>query len=131
MGYGRRPPRRPHHRGASCPPGPAPCNHSALHSSAANPHELTGALVGGPSLRDGYTDDRSDYVTNEVRLPLCAAGGLTRAGSDVLLLRAGGHRVQRRLHGGCGRRAADAHLVGAVPAGAQHAVRRVLREMSR
>lgn len=26
--------------------------------------------MGGPSLADAYTDDRSDYVTNEVRLPL-------------------------------------------------------------
>ena len=74
VGYGKRPPQRPHHRAASCPPQPAACNHSALHSAAANPHELTGALVGGPSLQDTYADDRSDYVTSEVSAPPLPVG---------------------------------------------------------
>ena len=74
VGYGKRPPQRPHHRAASCPPLPAACNHSALHSSGANPHELTGALVGGPSLQDTYADDRGDYVTSEVTPASCVRG---------------------------------------------------------
>ena len=31
-----------------------------------NPNLLKGALVGGPDLDDEYTDDRGDYVHNEV-----------------------------------------------------------------
>ena len=79
VGHGRHPPLRPHHRGASCPQPPAPCNHSALHSPKPNPNRLTGALVGGPFFDDSYPDDRSDHIRSEVSLSdgssqaLCAA----------------------------------------------------------
>ena len=66
VGFGRRPPLQPHHRGASCPPPPLPCNFSALHAAGPNPHVLTGALVGGPHLDDSYPDDRADHVKSEV-----------------------------------------------------------------
>jgi endoglucanase len=61
VGFGDNPPRDPHHRTA----------HGSwldsLASPAANRHILHGALVGGPtSPNDQYTDDRSDYVMNEV-----------------------------------------------------------------
>jgi len=61
IGFGENPPRNPHHRTA----------HGAWADSSDNPvisrHILYGALVGGPSTADdAYTDDRNDYVMNEV-----------------------------------------------------------------
>ncbi len=61
VGFGNNPPRNPHHRTA----------HSSWTDSLASPtdnrHILYGALVGGPTTaNDQYTDDRSDYVMNEV-----------------------------------------------------------------
>ena len=76
VGYGRNAPQRPHHRAASCPPAPQACNHSALEAPGANPFQLTGALVGGPTLQDSYSDDRSDYVTAEVTPLLVYGPGL-------------------------------------------------------
>ena len=78
VGYGRNAPARPHHRAASCPPQPLACNHSALEATGANPHQLLGALVGGPTMQDAYSDDRGDYVTAEVCVILvsCADGAV-------------------------------------------------------
>jgi len=73
VGYGRRPPARPHHRGASCPPPPAPCNFTALHAPGRNPHVLRGALVGGPHPDDSFADDRAEYAKSEARAPAPAA----------------------------------------------------------
>src|SRR5690606_25504798 len=61
VGFGNNPPRNPHHRTA----------HGSWTDSISNPatsrHILYGALVGGPrTANDQYTDDRSDYVMNEV-----------------------------------------------------------------
>ena len=66
VGYGRRPPARPHHRAASCAPPPAPCNFSALHAAAPNPRVLRGALVGGPHPDDSFADDRAEFAKSEV-----------------------------------------------------------------
>lgn len=38
-----------------------------------SPHVLYGALVGGPGQNDDYTDDRSNYVNNEVACDYNAA----------------------------------------------------------
>lgn len=60
-GFGVNPPKNPHHR--------------TQHGSWANSinsrptesrHILYGALVGGPGVNDGYTDNRENYVNNEV-----------------------------------------------------------------
>ncbi len=61
IGFGNNPPINPHHRTA----------HGAWTNSIQTPtdnrHILCGALVGGPgSPNDQYTDDRSDYIANEV-----------------------------------------------------------------
>src|SRR5262245_1080670 len=60
VGFGANPPRRPHHR----------TSHGSWTSSLSDPpyqrHVLYGALVGGPGQDDSYTDDRADYVHNEV-----------------------------------------------------------------
>lgn len=52
----------PHHRGAS--------GTTDINSSVPNEHILYGALVGGPSSPDdySYSDDRTNYITNEVAL---------------------------------------------------------------
>ncbi len=61
IGFGNNPPINPHHRTA----------HGSWANSIQTPtdnrHILCGALVGGPSSpNDQYTDDRSDYIANEV-----------------------------------------------------------------
>ncbi|MGC5030740.1 glycoside hydrolase family 9 protein [Micromonospora sp. DT229] len=61
IGFGANSPRNPHHRTA----------HGSWWDSMTVPtetrHTLYGALVGGPSSpNDAYTDNRSDYVMNEV-----------------------------------------------------------------
>lgn len=64
VGFGNNAPRNPHHRAA----------HGSWSNNSSNPvnnrHVLYGALVGGPSSADdnAYTDDRQNYVTNEVAL---------------------------------------------------------------
>ncbi len=60
VGFGQNPPKHPHHRTA----------HSSWTDQQNSPtyhrHTLYGALVGGPDNSDGYTDDISNYVNNEV-----------------------------------------------------------------
>ncbi|MFJ9041118.1 glycoside hydrolase family 9 protein [Streptomyces sp. NPDC102406] len=75
VGFGANPPTKPHHRTA----------HGSWTDQMNNPvesrHTLYGALVGGPSAPDDtYTDDRSNYVNNEVATDYNAAftGALAR-----------------------------------------------------
>ncbi|GEM46292.1 glycoside hydrolase family 9 protein [Deinococcus cellulosilyticus] len=61
VGFGVNPPKNPHHRGA----------HGTWADNLQGPpaqsrHTLTGALVGGPDSSGNYTDDRGNYITNEV-----------------------------------------------------------------
>lgn len=60
IGYGENYPKNPHHRTA----------HGAYTNNIGDPsetrHTLIGALVGGPDSNDGYSDDRNNYVNNEV-----------------------------------------------------------------
>jgi hypothetical protein len=53
-------------RFSSCPSRPSPCSFADQQQPGPNPHTLYGALVGGPNGQDQYTDDRKDYVSNEV-----------------------------------------------------------------
>ncbi|MCG7527355.1 glycoside hydrolase family 9 protein [Streptomyces sp. OfavH-34-F] len=75
VGFGENPPTKPHHRTA----------HGSWTDQMNNPaesrHTLYGALVGGPSAPDdSYTDERSNYVNNEVATDYNAAftGALAR-----------------------------------------------------
>ncbi len=75
VGFGSNPPTKPHHRTA----------HGSwtdqINSPVESRHTLYGALVGGPSAADDtYTDDRSNYVSNEVATDYNAAftGALAR-----------------------------------------------------
>ncbi|MBQ7835158.1 MAG: glycoside hydrolase family 9 protein [Ruminiclostridium sp.] len=60
VGYGENSPKNPHHRTA----------HGAYSNNIGEPaqtkHTLFGALVGGPDSGDNYSDDRSNYINNEV-----------------------------------------------------------------
>ncbi|XP_059170761.1 endoglucanase 4-like [Physella acuta] len=66
VGFGSKYPLRPRHRSSSCPNQPAECGSQIIPLNDPNPHVLYGALVGGPGANDDYTDDRSNYVNNEV-----------------------------------------------------------------
>lgn len=59
-GFGNNPPINPHHSGA----------HNSYDNNISDPptnrHTIYGALVGGPDSSDHYTDDRDNYVNNEV-----------------------------------------------------------------
>ncbi len=77
-GYGNQSPVNPHHRNS----------HASVTNNIASPvnnrHTLHGALVGGPDASDSYTDDRTDYVHNEVAMDYNAAftGALARLYQD-------------------------------------------------
>ena len=60
-GFGVNPPQNPHHRTAH-----AGWENNCGGLPTTNRHVLYGALVGGPNISDGYKDDRTDYVANEV-----------------------------------------------------------------
>lgn len=77
-GFGVNPPVNPHHRNAH---GSTTQN---IAEPAVNAHILYGALVGGPSSDDGYTDTRTDYIRNEVAMDYNAAftGAVARLYSD-------------------------------------------------
>jgi len=79
-------PHRAHHRGASCPVPPAPCGPQIMSSNAPNVHLLCGALVGGPDKSDGYKDERSNYVMNEVACDYNAGFQTAIAGLRHLLV---------------------------------------------
>ncbi|MBP3506621.1 MAG: glycoside hydrolase family 9 protein [Lachnospiraceae bacterium] len=60
IGFGEDYPQNPHHRTAQ---GSYSNN---MNEPAGERHTLYGALVGGPDASDGYTDEVSNYTTNEV-----------------------------------------------------------------
>ena len=70
VGFGENYPKQPHHKAAACDSPPAQCTWDTFNNVAQdNPHELLGALVGGPKDQgDTYQDLRTDYITNEVTL---------------------------------------------------------------
>ncbi len=53
-------------RSSSCPDLPAACDWDEFNNPGANHQVLNGALVGGPDQNDQYTDDRNNFVSNEV-----------------------------------------------------------------
>ena len=76
VGFGENSPQNPHHRGAH---GSTTNN---INDPVDNRNVLVGALVGGPSAPNdnAYTDDRTNYITNEVALDYNAGftGALAR-----------------------------------------------------
>ena len=65
VGFGNNPPQRPFHQSSSCPSN-GTCGIQQRMTNAPNPHILYGALVGGPDHKDQFTDNRNDYIKNEV-----------------------------------------------------------------
>ncbi|MBR3308173.1 MAG: glycoside hydrolase family 9 protein [Lachnospiraceae bacterium] len=59
-GFGDNPPEHPHHRTAQG----SYCDN--MNEPSSHRHTLYGALVGGPDANDSYTDEVSNYQTNEV-----------------------------------------------------------------
>ena len=70
VGFGDNYPLQPHHKAAACASPPAECTWSTFgDTSTNNPHQLDGALVGGPKYsNDQFQDIRTDYIMNEVTL---------------------------------------------------------------
>ena len=70
VGFGSNYPLQPHHKAAACASQPAECTWSTFgDTSTNNPHQLNGALVGGPKYaNDQFQDIRTDYIMNEVTL---------------------------------------------------------------
>ncbi|KAK3027505.1 hypothetical protein RJ639_040220, partial [Escallonia herrerae] len=72
VGFGNKPPTQAHHRGASVPvlstSTVVSCPMSFadwFNKNAPNPHELTGAIVGGPDKYDNFVDQRSNSAMTE------------------------------------------------------------------
>lgn len=84
VGFGNNPPQRPHHR----------TSHGSWADSQNVPdyhrHILYGALVGGPTATDSYTDSISDYVSNEVAIDYNA--GFTGALARMMILHGQGQQ---------------------------------------
>eukprot|EP00897_Mesotaenium_endlicherianum_P004775 jgi/Mesen1/4325/ME000022S03613 len=70
VGYSSAYPTHVHHRGASTPASGTKYNCVTgwqwLNAAGPNPNRLTGALVGGPSDKDVFTDARDNFQQNEV-----------------------------------------------------------------
>ncbi|XP_066930293.1 endoglucanase F-like [Clytia hemisphaerica] len=67
VGFGENPPQQPFHKSSSCP-STGSCSLDQLFTNQPNPQILYGALVGGPSKTDRFSDRRANYETNEVNL---------------------------------------------------------------
>ncbi|KAG6422598.1 hypothetical protein SASPL_119176 [Salvia splendens] len=72
VGYGDKFPRRIHHRGSSIPslaqhPDHITCKEGTPYfaSTASNPNEHTGAVVGGPEIDDSFADARANSSKSE------------------------------------------------------------------
>lgn len=105
-GFGNNPPTKPHHRTAHG------CWSNNLNGSPTETrHILYGALVGGPGSDDSYTDDRSNYVNNEVACDYNAAfsgllakfvedhGGTPQANFPVAETPSGEFLIEAKLNG--------------------------------
>jgi hypothetical protein len=59
VGFGKKYPLRPHHRGSSCPTNITEvCNYNFAMTEERNPIIIWGAVVGGPDRHDGYKGER-------------------------------------------------------------------------
>jgi len=91
VGFGNNPPTQAHHRGASVPTlkkgEEVSCGVSFtkwFSKDEPNPHELTGAIVGGPDRNDKFKDKRweSPYTEPCTYVNSLAAGVLAKLASS-------------------------------------------------
>jgi endoglucanase len=72
VGYGKKFPKRVHHRGASTPKNGVKYTCTGGYkwrdSKKANPNVITGAMVGGPDRHDKYQDRRKNHKQSEPTL---------------------------------------------------------------
>jgi hypothetical protein len=72
VGYGKKYPKRLHHRGASTPKNGIKYSCTGGNkwrdAKGSDPHVLTGAMVGGPDKNDKFKDARISYAQNEPTL---------------------------------------------------------------
>lgn len=72
VGFGKKFPRHVHHRGASIPKNNVKYSCTGgwkwRDTKNANPHNITGAMVGGPDRFDHFRDARSSYNYTEPTL---------------------------------------------------------------
>ena len=82
VGFGNNPPLNPHHRTAH---GTWTNNlRTGGDAQGNNRHIIYGALVGGPDESDHYTDDRGDFIANEIACDYnaCFTGAIARMVDD-------------------------------------------------
>ena len=95
VGYGTKFPRHVHHRGASIPADKTRYSCTGgwkwRDSSKPNPHNITGAMVGGPDRFDQFRDVRTNYNFTEPTL----AGNAVLAAALVSLTSNGGIGVDK------------------------------------
>lgn len=75
-GWGKNPPRRPHHRGAACRwvrGEPACTGADFLNPNLEFPNVLPGGLVSGPTDLDQFADDHTNFQASEVACDYNAA----------------------------------------------------------
>ena len=84
VGFGSNYPKQAHHRGASCPVA-GTCGWNDFNANSDNPQLVLGALVGGPTSADAFSDLRANFQATEVTTDYNAAfqGALARLYMEV------------------------------------------------
>jgi len=96
VGFGKKYPLRPHHRGSSCPTNITEvCNYNFAMTEERNPIIIWGAVVGGPDRHDGYKDERLQFRQSEVALDFNAGFQSATAGVLHHLIIGGAKEVYR------------------------------------
>ncbi|PHU08961.1 Endoglucanase 12 [Capsicum chinense] len=94
-GYGNKFPRHVHHRGASIPTGKTKYSCAGgwrwRDTKNVNPHNITGAMAGGPDKFDKIKDSRANFSYTELTL----AGNARLVAALVSLTGSGGYGVDK------------------------------------
>ncbi|KFK41003.1 hypothetical protein AALP_AA2G072700 [Arabis alpina] len=95
VGFGNKFPRRVHHRGATIPNDKKrrSCREGLKNykTKNPNPHNITGAMVGGPNKLDQFHDIRSNYNASEPTL----SGNAGLVAALISLTSSGGDRIDK------------------------------------
>uniref|UniRef100_F6RXE4 cellulase n=2 Tax=Ciona intestinalis TaxID=7719 RepID=F6RXE4_CIOIN len=94
VGFGRISPTQPLHKGSSCPLPPNRCGHTFKNRDQPNPNILYGALVGGPTPLDDFSDLRTEE--EQSRVSLDANAGFQAAVAGIIHL-----KLNQLLSSGC------------------------------